>query len=117
MLETEEGPRKKGVGTRDQEAERCGHVDGSRDDHTECVRKKKANAIGFTCGIKNMTQMKLPVKQKQTHRLVDASGEAGERGMDGESGISRCKLVYVGWITNRSYCIAQEPYSLSCDKP
>ena len=74
------------MGTRDQEAERCGHVDGSRDDHTECVRKKKANAIGFTCGIKNMTQMKLPVKQKQTHRLVDASGEAGERGMDGESG-------------------------------
>ena len=26
-----------------------------------------------------------------------------------KNSISRCKLVYVGWVTTRSYCIAQEP--------
>ena len=53
--------------------------------------------------------MNLSMKQKQTHRqnrLVVAKGEGGG-GMDWELGISRCKLLYTGWINTRSYCIAQ----------
>ena len=34
-------------------------------------------------------------------------------GMDWEFGISRCKLLYIGWINNKAL-----PYSIiSCDKP
>ena len=33
-------------------------------------------------------------------RLVVAEGERGRRGMDWESGISRCKLLYRGWINS-----------------
>ena len=44
-----------------------------------------------------MTQINLLVKKKQIHkqnRLV----VAGVRGLDWESGISRCKLLYIEWI-------------------
>ena len=49
-----------------------------------------------------MTQMNLSMKQKQIrdieNRLVVAKGEGGGRGLEWEFGISRCKLVYIGWI-------------------
>ena len=35
------------------------------------------------------------------NRLVAAKGENVGRGMDGEFGISRCKLLYIGWINNK----------------
>ena len=35
------------------------------------------------------------------NRLVVAKGEGGGGGMDWEFGISRCKLVYIGWINNQ----------------
>ena len=41
------------------------------------------------------------------NRLVVAKGERGGEGMDWEFGISRCKLLYVEWMNNKSYCIAQ----------
>ena len=41
------------------------------------------------------------------NRLVVAKGEVGGGGMDWEFGISRCKLLYIEWITTYSYCIAQ----------
>ena len=37
----------------------------------------------------------------QTYRLVVANGEWGGGGMDWEVGISRCKLLYIGWIDNK----------------
>ena len=43
-------------------------------------------------------------KKKKSHiekRLVVAKGEGGGRMMDWEFGISRCKLVYTGWINNK----------------
>ena len=53
-----------------------------------------------------MTQMNLCTKQKQTHRhrqqtcgCQGASGDGG--GIDQKFGISRCKLLYVGWINNK----------------
>ena len=30
-----------------------------------------------------------------------AKGEGGGRGMDWEFGVSRCKLLYIGWINNK----------------
>ena len=36
------------------------------------------------------------------NRLVVAKGEGGGGGMDWEVGISRCKLLYIGWINNKA---------------
>ena len=51
-----------------------------------------------------MAQMNLFAKQKQTpdreNRLVVAKGEGTEKGMDWESGVSRCKLLHLEWINN-----------------
>ena len=44
--------------------------------------------------------MNLPTKQKQTHRRVVAKGEGGG-GMEWESGVSKCKVLYIGWINNK----------------
>ena len=52
-----------------------------------------------------MTQMNLSTKQKQTHRHREQTcgcqvgGSGG--GMDWEFGISRCKLVHIGWINHK----------------
>ena len=35
------------------------------------------------------------------NRLVVAKGEGDGGGKDWEFGISRCKLVYIGWINNK----------------
>ena len=51
-----------------------------------------------------MTQMNLSTKQKQTHRYREQTcghQGAGGRGTDWEFGISRCKLLYIGWINNK----------------
>ena len=34
----------------------------------------------------------------ETHRLVVAGGERGQ--MDGEFGVSRCKLLHLEWMSN-----------------
>ena len=49
-----------------------------------------------------MTQMNLPMKQKQTHienRRVVAKGAGLGRGKFGEFGIGGCKVLYIEWIT------------------
>ena len=52
-----------------------------------------------------MIQIDLSTKQKQTHRhreqTCGCQGEGTEEGMDWEFGISRCKLLYIGWINNK----------------
>ena len=47
--------------------------------------------------------MNLSTKQKQTHILREqACGcQGGGGGMNWEFGVSRCKLVYIGWINNK----------------
>ena len=48
--------------------------------------------------------MDLSTKQKQNHtenRPVVAKGEGVEGGTDWKVGVSRCKLVYTGWINNK----------------
>ena len=50
-----------------------------------------------------MIQMNISMKQKQPHRhreqIAKGGGKGGEK--DWEFGISRCKLVYLGWINNK----------------
>ena len=41
------------------------------------------------------------------NRFVVAKEEGVGGGMEWEVGVSRCKLLYIEWINNRSYCIAQ----------
>ena len=68
--------------------------------------------ISLICGIQNTTQMNSSLKQTQTYRhreqICGLQGETGVVG-DGlrEFGISRCKLLCIGWKTTWSYCIAQ----------
>ena len=48
-----------------------------------------------------MTQMNRSMKQKQTHRhrRQTCGCRAGEKYW--EFGISRCKLLYIGWVNNK----------------
>ena len=52
-----------------------------------------------------MTQMNSPMKQKQTHRHREQTCGCQEGGVwvgkDWELGVSRYKLVYIGWINNK----------------
>ena len=41
------------------------------------------------------------------NRLVVAKGEGVGGGMEWEVAVSRCKLLYTGWINNKSYYTAQ----------
>ena len=53
-----------------------------------------------------MAQMNLSTKQKQSqgHREQTCACQAGGKGkkcrMDGESGVGRCKLLHLEWISN-----------------
>ena len=54
-----------------------------------------------------MTQMNLSTKQKQTHRHREQTcgcpgGRGGGGGVHWEFGISRCKVLYIGWINNKA---------------
>ena len=45
--------------------------------------------------------MNLSMKQKQAYRHREQTCGCQGGGMDWEFGISRCKLVYIGWINNK----------------
>ena len=50
-----------------------------------------------------MAHVSLSIKQKQIHRhnrLVVAKEEERRSVMDGEFGVSRCKLLHLEWISN-----------------
>ena len=73
--------------------------------------KDKYHTISLTYGIQSMAQMVLSLQQKQIkdmeNRLVFARGEGGGRGMDGEIGVSKCKLLHLDPITIGSCFTAQ----------
>ena len=76
-------------------------MDGPRDNHPrEVIHKEKDehHMISLTCGIYNLTQMNLSMKQTHRHRTdlrLWGWGVAGGKGvMDWEFGISRCKLLH-----------------------
>ena len=62
-----------------------------------------------------MAQMNLSIYKTETdsdieNRLVVAKGEGGGGGKDWEFGVSRCKLVYIGWINNKALLYSTENY-------
>ena len=67
------------------------------------------------CYPKNMTQTNLSMKQKHGHReQAILGGCQGRRswGRNGEweVGVSRCKLLYIGWINNKVLLYSIEHY-------
>ena len=58
--------------------------------------------------------MNIYMKQKQTHRHKEPTcgcqGGGWGRGKDGELGISRCKLVYIGWVNNKGLLYSTRNY-------
>ena len=58
--------------------------------------------------------MNLSMKQKQNHgRREQADGCQGQEaggGMEWEVGVSRCKLFYMGWISNKVLLYSTEDY-------
>ena len=63
--------------------------------------KDKHHMISLTCRIQNMTHMNLFMKQKQTHRPQRTDLWLPRGREDWEFGISRYKLLHIGWINNR----------------
>ena len=47
------------------------------------------------------------------NRLTDAKGEWGVSGIDWELGVSRCKLLYLGWISNEVLLYSTGNYTQS----
>ena len=63
-----------------------------------------------------MTQMNFSTKQKQMHRVV-AKRDQGWGRVDGEFGVSRCKLLYIEWIYSKVllYNTGTHAISISCE--
>ena len=65
--------------------------------------------------------MNISMEQKQTHRHAEQTcgcqGGGGGNGMDGEFGVSRCKLLHLEWISNETllYCISNYIQSLGIE--
>ena len=80
--------------------------------HTEWNKSEKAKyhmASIISLTYKEMIQMNLFTKQKQTHRFrewIYGCLRGGGGGIVMEFGIDMCTLLYLNLITNSSYCIA-----------
>ena len=70
-------------------------------------QKDKYCVISLLCAIWNTTQMNLSTKQTHSHREQTCGCQGRVGRMDLEFGVSRCKLLYIEWINNKSYYIAQ----------
>ena len=57
-----------------------------------------------------MTQMNLYTKQDIENRLVVAKGKGVGGRMEWEVGVSRCKLLYIGWINNKVLLYSTKKY-------
>ena len=62
-----------------------------------------------------MTQTNLSMKQNHGHREQTggwvAKGEGVGGGMEWEAGVSRCKLSYIAWISNKVLPCSTENYT------
>lgn len=95
-------------------------MDDPRDDRTK--RSKPERARQILCGIPyvwnlNMTEMNLAVKQEQNHSRREQTrgrkaGEGGDGGgMVSEGQVSRCRLLYMGWINSKVLLYSTGDYS------
>ena len=63
--------------------------------------KNKYHMISLLCGISNMTQINIATKQKDSRTQRTDLWLPRGGGGGGKFGMSRCKLVYIGWIHNK----------------
>ena len=63
-----------------------------------------------------MVWMNLSIEQKQIHRHREQTCvcQAGGSGMDWESGVSRCKLLHLEWVSNEVLLYSTGKYIQSC---
>ena len=61
-----------------------------------------------------MTQMSLSMKQEQSHRHREETGDYQGEGAGGEreweAGVYRCQLLYLEWINNKVLLYSTENY-------
>ena len=81
---------------------------GPRDYHTKQSKSERERQIPhditYKWNLKYDTNELIYETNRLTdikNRLVVAKGEGSGGEMDWEFGISRCKLVYIGWINNK----------------
>ena len=84
------------------------YLDSTRGDHRKSIRKRKTNTMWY-----HLLFVEPKIWHKVTylwnrnrirdaeHKLVVVKGEGLDGGMEWESGISRCKLAYTGWMNNK----------------
>ena len=95
----------------------CSNMDGTTDYHTKWSKSERERQIPY-----DITYVESKIWHKWTYlwnrnrltdienRLVVAKGEGVGRGMEWEFGISRCKLLYIGWINNKVLLYNTENY-------
>ena len=100
----------------------CSNIDATRNYHTSEVRK--TNTIWYHLYVKSkiwhkwtyLWKNKKTKSKTQENKLLIAKGERAGREVEWEFGVRRCKLLYIEWITVRSYCIAQRTLSIYYNK-
>ena len=80
------------------------YLDSTRDDHRKSIRKRKTNTMWYHLFVEPKIWHKVTYLWNRNrirdteHKLVVVKGEGLDGGMEWESGISRCKLAYTGWM-------------------
>ena len=96
----------------------CSNIDGPKGYHTKWRKSERERQIPYS--ITYMWNLKYDTNEltnkieTQTER-TDLSLPRGWGGMEWESGISRCKLLYIEWINNK-VLLYWELYGVSYDK-
>ena len=100
----------------------CSSMDATRDYHTKWSKLERERRILYDHHLYvkskiwhkwTYLQNTLKRHRKQTCGFQGGKERAGEAG---EPGISRGKLLHTGRVNSKGYCVAQELYSMFCDK-
>ena len=90
----------------------CSNMDATRDYHTKWSKSEKERQIPYDVtymwNLKYDTNESIYETESGAQRIdwwLPRGGVWG--GMEWETGVSRCKLVYIEWTNTRSYCTAQ----------
>ena len=95
----------------------CNNMCGPRDDHAKQSKSERERQI--PCDITYMWNLKhdansLSMRQKYTHiqrtDLWLPRGREGRGGMNWAFGVSRCKLLQIGWINNNDVLTSTGTY-------
>ena len=102
----------------------CSNMDRTRAHHTNGRKPERERQMRYDSYVGSKTQHQGTYLQNR-HRLAEiesrcvvCKGEGGQGGIDGQPGISGCKLVYIEWINKALlYIQHRELHAISCNKP